>query len=61
MEHPHVLHISPREALKVLNIKVTQEEKSKIINGNHDVVFKVISKLKDIHQRNSKESKHGIT
>ena len=54
MEPPHVTPISPSEALKQLSVKLTQEDRSKIINGNHDVVFRVISKLKEIHQRNSK-------
>jgi hypothetical protein len=35
-----------REALKPLGIKLGQEDKGKIINGNHDTIFAVISKLK---------------
>ena len=39
-----------------MGVRVSQEEKSKIINGNHDIVFKIISRLKEIHQKTSKES-----
>ena len=38
-------------------MKLTQEEKGKIINGNHDLVFKIISKLREMQQKTSKESK----
>jgi predicted phosphohydrolase len=43
--------------LKQMGIKLNQEEKGKIINGNHDLVFRVISKLREIYQRSAKESK----
>lgn len=39
-----------------MGIKLTQEEKSKIINGNHDLVFNIISKLRELHQKSTKES-----
>jgi hypothetical protein len=32
-----------------VGIKVSQEDKAKIINGNHDVVFHIIGRLKDYH------------
>ena len=45
-----------RELLKEMGVRVSQEEKSKIINGSHEIVFKIISRLKEIHQKASKES-----
>lgn len=56
LERPHVLPHSRSEALRPLGIRLSQEDKGKIINGSHEIIFAIISKLKEIHQRTSKES-----
>lgn len=40
--------------LKKVGIRVSQDEKTKIINGNHDVIFQILAKLHDNYTKNQK-------
>jgi hypothetical protein len=54
LERPNVFNTPRSEALKPLGIRINQDDKGKILNGSHELIFAIISKLKEIHQRTSK-------
>lgn len=46
MECDYVSLMEDREELRKLGVAMSQEEKGKILNGNHDLIFKIISRLR---------------